>query len=70
MEELKKCPFCGNSATLHKWSIKVWYVECDSCISSTTTASAPSTCKQEAIKAWNTRHNTTEGEQNGSQTHV
>ena len=50
-EELKKCPFCGGKAILYAAGIP--YVRCDNCGTQTTAYQTP----DEAISAWNRRHN-------------
>ena len=59
MSELKRCPFCGGEAKLHK-SIFIKYeatVICENCGARTLTHSSASYAdvKMNAIKAWNTR---------------
>jgi Lar family restriction alleviation protein len=59
--ELKPCPFCGFKAALCTTdrSHPVYWVECISCNADAT----PSTDKEEAISAWNTRADTAAAKQ-------
>ena len=58
MNELKKCPFCGDTAYIQDWSIKTlgrerFSVACNRCEVATPVYST----KQVAIAAWNRRAN-------------
>lgn len=60
MSELKPCPFCGSTrvsgVTLSNKSLMFReFVDCEDCGASTTTHAT----KQEAVDAWNTRHERT-----------
>ena len=52
MSELLACPFCGGEAELQRWHTKP-YVSCTQC-----GCSMPDThqTEEQAIEAWNTRH--------------
>lgn len=60
MEELKRCPFCGNKPILSTWideslyshdEVSYYQVVCYSCDAQTSSSED----KQEAIGAWNKR---------------
>lgn len=52
-EELKECPFCGDKPGILE-GYSVWFVIC---VDDVHRAGTCCKTKQEAIKAWNTRHN-------------
>jgi len=57
--ELKPCPFCGETPTLEKDElIDSWFIEChdEKCIA-TPFALLPNTPKEDVVSAWNTRAN-------------
>ena len=54
MEELKPCPFCGGNAKLTQWTKTIYSISCIKCDAHFYTYT-----KEEAIKAWNTRHERT-----------
>ncbi len=54
MDELKPCPFCGETESLiidDEWTIPAFAIECCECGASTITFDT----KEEAIEAWNRR---------------
>ena len=59
MSELKRCPFCGGEARMHKTAFLKYEVEvvCKNCGARTLTHSSASfsDANMNAIKAWNTR---------------
>lgn len=58
MEELKPCPFCGGKAygyTVQTKEIFTEYIHCERC----NACSDVYETKQQAIEAWNTRHEPT-----------
>lgn len=55
--ELKKCPFCGNTATIKPFDVfgaKYFYVKCNKCNAE---INAPRSSEKEAAEAWNRRAN-------------
>ncbi len=52
MGELKPCPFCNWPAELVAGSDEPYWVQCTDCGAQ----GAPEGTTEEAIKAWNTRH--------------
>ena len=56
MEELKKCPFCGESAICKQISLGVFIVICKNwCVRMPPNKDSGFTSDREAIKAWNRR---------------
>ena len=55
MEELKPCPFCGGEASIRLYYNGRYGVQCDVC----GVRGVVKDCKEEAIKAWNARHERT-----------
>lgn len=58
MQELRRCPFCGNSATLKSFNVfgakweKCFYVRCEKCRAE---INNPVPYEKEAAEAWNRR---------------
>ena len=50
-KKLKRCPFCGGQAELRVYSAELQFVQCTSCLGST--SAFPN--GDEAIAAWNNR---------------
>lgn len=56
-QNLRECPFCGNTATLMPFDVfgaKWFYVKCDKCNAE---INDPAPDKEKAIRAWNRRAN-------------
>lgn len=56
-EELKPCPFCGESNTLFVEHDVSYYVVCNLCNYGCGTTAPVVRSEQEAIEAWNRRYN-------------
>lgn len=49
-EELRRCPFCGNTVEVKKWSAVLYYIQCKGC-----GCEMQRETEEEVKAAWNTR---------------
>ena len=57
MEQLKRCPFCGNKPTLQRYGLYDYAVECNSDECNINPRTPVCDVEESAIEIWNTRNN-------------